>query len=122
MNVGRPASFKSVEELQEKIHQYFEEYKLLDKPLTVEMLAWRLGTNRQTILEYENKDEYSDTIKSAKEYILATKMENLNTRDGNTAGIIFDLCNNGKYSNKHANEDKGISITINDKSKEVLHD
>jgi hypothetical protein len=61
-----------------------------------------------------------DTVKDAKEYILATKVENLNRKQTNTAGIIFDLCNNGDYSNKHQEErEKGTTIIINDKSKEV---
>ena len=40
----------------------------------------------------------------------------------NTAGIIFDLCNNGKYSNKHNETDKGVVINVIDKTKEVLND
>ena len=47
----------------------------------------------------------------------------LNTREGNTAGIIFDLCNNGDgYTNKHNESEKGVNITILDNTKKVLND
>lgn len=118
--MGRPQKFKSVEELKKLINNYFEECKENETPLTVEMLAWTLGVRRQTLLNYEIKDEYLDTIKDAKEYVLATKVENLNRKQTNTAGIIFDLCNNGDYSNKHQDDkDKSTTIIINDKSKDA---
>jgi hypothetical protein len=72
--------------------------------------------------DYEEKEEFSDTIKDAKQYIRATKVEKLNMQGSNTAGIIFDLCNNGKYSNKHNETDKGVVINVIDKTKEVLND
>lgn len=117
----RPLKFKSVKELDKLIKEYFEEYEEKEKPLTVEMLCCKLGIRRQTLLNYEGiSEEYMDTVKDAKEYILATKVENLNRKQTNTAGIIFDLCNNGDYSNKHQEErEKGTTIIINDKSKEV---
>ena len=121
--MGRPLKFKSVSELNAKIDDYFEECRINSTPLTIEMLAWKLGTGRQTLLNYEEKDEYFDTIKSAKQFIYATKVENLNREKTNTAGIIFDLCNNGDgYSNKHNEQDKGTTIIINDKSKEITND
>lgn len=120
---GRPLKFKSVEEMQTKIDAYFAWAEEKGKPLTIERLAVFLGTDRMTLLNYEDKDEYFYTIKSAKQQIYASKTEMLNTRDGNTAGIIFDLCNNGDgYTNKHNDQDKGVNITILDNTKKVLND
>lgn len=120
---GRPLKFKSVEEMKAKIDAYFAWAEEKDKPLTIERLAVFLETDRMTLLNYEDKDEYFYTIKAAKQRIYASKAEMLNTKDGNTAGIIFDLCNNGDgYTNKHNDQDKGINITILDNTKKVLND
>lgn len=117
---GRPLKFKTEAELALKIQEYFNKCEINNTPLTIEMLAWELGTNRQTLLEYSEKEEYADTIKSAKQFIYAKKVENLNREKTNTAGIIFDLCNNGDgYTNKHNEKESGTTIIINDKSKEV---
>ena len=121
--MARPLKFKSVEELSAKIKEYFAWAEEKNRPLTIERLACFLESDRQTILNYEDKDEFFGTIKAAKQIIYASKTEMLNTREGNTAGIIFDLCNNGDgYTNKHNDQDKGTTIIINDKSKEVIND
>ena len=118
--MGRPLKFKSEAELALKIQEYFTECQDQNRPLTIEMLAWKLGTTRRTLLGYEEKEEYFHTIKNAKQYIYATKIEKLNTEKSNTTGIIFDLCNNGDgYSNKHNEQDKSTTIIINDKTKEI---
>lgn len=72
--VGRPLKFKSLEELQEKIDAYFastgrqvdKDGKEYFEPVTITGLALALGTSRKVLMEYENKDEYSNTIKEAK--------------------------------------------------------
>lgn len=66
--VWRPLKFKSVEELQNKIDEYFlqcTDDKWL-KPITITWLALYLDTDRITLISYQNKDEYSNTIKNAK--------------------------------------------------------
>lgn len=116
---GRPLKFKSVAELKAKIDEYFLWAEANNKPLTIERLACFLECDRVSLLNYAEKDEYFSTIKQAKQIIYASKAEILNTKEGNTAGIIFDLCNNGDgYSNK-SNESSTQTIIINDKSKEV---
>ena len=76
MPAGKPLLFPSVEILQKKIDAYFEEvagkaYKdnngiVHQEPLTITGLALALGTTRKTLIDYENKGEYSDTVKLAK--------------------------------------------------------
>ena len=121
--MARPLKFKTVGELRDKINAYFAWAEEKEKPLTIERLACFLESDRQTILNYEDKDEFFGTIKAAKQIIYASKAEMLNTREGNTAGIIFDLCNNGDgYTNKHNESEKGVNITILDNTKKVLND
>jgi hypothetical protein len=80
---GRPLAFETVEELQDAIRAYFgeqsphvathkkrvlkddgtyfwvdEEYMTEQKPLTMAGLARALGITRQTLLNYETKDEF----------------------------------------------------------------
>lgn len=99
---GRPLKFNSVQELQDKIAEYFKWAEEKGKPLTIERLACFLQTDRFTLLNYEDREDYFHTIKAAKQIIYASKAEMLNTKEGNTAGIIFDLCNNGDgYTNSH---------------------
>ena len=63
-NVGRPLKFESVQELQDKIDLYFEE--TAKDEWTITGLALALDTYRQTLINYEEKDEFMDTIKKAK--------------------------------------------------------
>lgn len=114
---GRPPIFTSVEEMQEKIDAYFEECEgtvlnnsngevLIDKhgdpvivgkkPLTITGLALALGFNsRQSLLNYEGKDEFLDTIKRAKSKVEQYAEERLFDKDGSN-GAKFSLANNFK--------------------------
>lgn len=109
--------FTSVEEMQEKIDAYFEECEgvimkdeegnpLLNKygqpiiygakPLTITGLALALGFNtRQSLLNYEGKDEFLDTIKKAKSKVEQYAEERLFDKDGSN-GAKFSLSNNFK--------------------------
>lgn len=117
---GRPLKFKSAAELQKKIDAYFEscyeERWIEDKktgewipvrdrngniikdqirPFTITGLAVALNTTRETLLDYEERDEYSDTIKAAKQRIENFAEEQLfNAEARNMTGIIFNLKNN----------------------------
>lgn len=101
--VGRPLKFKSVEELQRKIDDYFDSCYDEDgnciRPLTITGLALALDTTRRTLLDYEEKDEYSHTIKMAKQRIENFAEEQLFT-NRNTAGVIFNMVNNYGWTNK----------------------
>lgn len=100
---GRPLKFGSVEELQNKIDAYFQEmqeslYINADgipvyEPLTITGLALALDTTRKTLMEYEEKDEFSNTIKKAK-----TRIENFAEKrlfGSAPTGAIFALKNYG---------------------------
>lgn len=114
---GRPPYFNSAEEMQEKIDAYFEECKgeilrdgddmpILDKkgkpirigrrPLTVTGLALALGFNSRTsLLNYEGKEEFVNTITRAKSRVEQYAEERLYDKDGSN-GAKFSLANNFK--------------------------
>lgn len=113
--------WKSVAELQKQIDAYFAscfepdmrevkresgDHKWIERkdwrgetivkqivPLTVTGLAMYLGTSRETLVNYEKRDEFFDAIKAAK-----LRIENYNEielfRDKNVTGVIFNLKNN----------------------------
>jgi hypothetical protein len=115
--VGRPLKFQSVEELQQKIEDYFEMCnktivkKVLNKnqeiiaevskPYTITGLAEWLDTNRQTLINYEEREEYFDTIKRAKAKIEACYEERALLGDNNPVVSIFTLKNNFNWKDKH---------------------
>ena len=117
-NVGRPPKYKSVEEIEDKIEQYFaicEGEPLLDdegkqivnkygcpcwikppKPPTVTGLALALGfASRQALLNYQAKKEFNDTITRAKSRVEEYAESRLFDRDGSN-GAQFSLRNNFK--------------------------
>ena len=112
---GCPPRYKTVKEIEDKINAYFESCKgqyitddegniLTDKngnaamtpprPLTITGLALALGfTTRQSLLNYQAKDEFMDTINKAKSIIEQYAEERLYDRDG-VNGAKFNLSNN----------------------------
>ena len=99
---GRPLKYTSKEVMQRDIDNYFDECNKKGKPYTVSGLAYALHTNRQTLINYEAKEEFFDTIKRAKEKIEAYNEEMLYRKDVPTTGVIFNLKNN--YGWKDAQE------------------
>lgn len=100
MSGGRPLKYKNVEDMQIDIEQYFAECDENGKPYTVSGLAYALGTTRRTLLDYQEKDEFSHTIKEAKAKIERFNEEMLYSRDVSTTGVIFNLKNNYGWKDK----------------------
>lgn len=96
---GRPLKFKTVEELKAKIDAYFSNCAETKRPLTITGLAVALDTSRETLMNYEEKEEFFDTVKSAKEIIHNFVEEYLFTGK-NVAGAIFNLKNNYGWKEK----------------------
>ena len=116
-NVGMTPMYTSVEEIESKIEQYFEDckgYPLTDEkgkqvfnkfgspifidvhPPTITGLALALGfTSRQTLLNYQAKPKFVDTITRAKARVEQYAEERLFDRDGSN-GAQFSLRNNFK--------------------------
>ena len=106
-------SFNSVEELSNKLDGYFTYCDELPRPYTVLSLCIYLGISRETLCQYGNKDEYSDTITCAKLRIEAYAEDCLYTAK-NPTGIIFNLKNNWKWHDKQEIENSG-SLDVSNK-------
>lgn len=122
MVMGRPLKFKSKEELQEKIDAFFLECDKKQDPYTITGLAMALNTSRETLCDYEEKDDYSDTVKAAK-----LKVQNYAEKMLFTAkptGPIFALKNYG-WTDKTVQEITGkdggpIQHTVSVTDQEIL--
>jgi len=129
MPAGRPTKYNSIEELERIVELYFLAVKcrVLDDeaPLadlsedelqiindvpdfhgpTISGLAYTLDMTTETLRQYELKDEFSATIKKAKQ-----KVENaLEGRlyGAAPAGVIFNLKNNFGWKDKTETEHSG---------------
>lgn len=139
--VGRPPKFKSKEEMQEKIDKYFKECEgrvvlddkgqpVLDKsgkpimigqkPLTITGLARALGfSSRQSLLNYEGKPEFLDTIMRARMRVEEYVEESLFYKDS-ANGAKFSLANNfegwkeKKQVEAEVNSEVDINIELSD--------
>lgn len=133
---GRPPKYKSVEEMQQKIDEYFKECEgktLLDaennpildkagrpilygqKPLTITGLARALGFNsRQSLLNYEGKKEFLDTIMRARMRVEEYVEESLFYKDS-ANGAKFSLANNfeGWKEKKQVEAEVSSEVDIN---------
>lgn len=134
-NAGRPPKYKSKEEIQGLIDQYFlkcEGEPLLDdnekpvldkynrpvilhqKPPTVTGLALALGfASRQALLNYQGKKEFHDTITRAKSRIEEYAEMRLFDKEGSN-GAQFSLRNNFKGWNDDKEEKVSGKIVIVD--------
>ena len=125
MNPGRPPKFKTAEELQDAINDYFNNgvekkkvlvgrapnQELLEIPVpTITGLCYYIGfESRQSFYDYEKKDGFSYTIKRALLFIEKEYEQLLQV--GNTTGAIFALKNMGWSDKQTVEHEGGIQIT-----------
>ena len=133
---GRPLMYKTKEELQEKIDEYFEMCKgriltdddgiayrdkngipvIVDaRPPTITGLALALGfASRQALLNYQDRDEFNYTITRAKAKVEQYAEERLFDKDG-ANGAKFSLANNfvGWREKQQIEADVKNDVTIN---------
>ena len=98
--VGRPRSFKSVEEVEEKINAYFNYCEEKEKPYTMSGLSYYLGIDRKTLLNYSKNEEYFHTIKKARDKVQMQLEENALSNKANPTFTIFNLKNNFDWKDK----------------------
>ena len=125
MPLARPLKYKTVEELQAAIDQYFtscegellknsEGEVVLDKhgapivvgshPPTVTGLAYALGfSSRKALLDYQGRKAFCNTITRAKLYIESYTEQRLFDRDG-VNGAKFSLEHNFRWNSGGAAE------------------
>ena len=131
-NGGRPPKYKNKEEIEKLINDYFKEcegepyfdedgypvinskgavvYKKQPKPPTVTGLALALGFNtRLSLLNYQAKPEFMNTIIRAKSKIEEYSERRLFDRDG-VNGAKFNLINNFKGWSERPKEDEEKAV------------
>ena len=134
MAAGRPPKYKTPEEMQKTIDVYFLacrvhqdgntdrlEYLNDDELLvindiedifpSISGLAYTLGMTTETLRQYGNEDEFSATVKRAKQRVEMSLEQRLNGKA--VTGSIFSLKNNFGWKDKQDVEHSGnMSVTI----------
>ncbi len=91
---GRPPKWTDPKVIEKQAEDYFKECLKQKDPITITGLALALDTTRETLMDYQGKDEFSDTLKRMK-----LRCENYAERQvfagRNQAGAIFALKNYG---------------------------
>ena len=105
---GQPAYYSTAEELQSAIDDYLESD---DCDFTITGLALSLGfCSRQSFYDYEERPEYSYTIKKARLHIEHSYEKGLRSKDA--GGAIFALKNMGwKDKTEHDNNHNFPQLT-----------
>lgn len=95
-DTGRPEKFLDPEELEKKGMEYIEDCRANNKPITITGLCIWLDTTRDTLMEYQRKEEFSTTIKRLKLYAENYAENYLYNPNGRAVvGAIFALKNFG---------------------------
>lgn len=113
---GRPLLFKSPKELQKAIDEYFdicdarikqihskegESYAIANpEPYTMSGLAYALGIDRKTLINYAHKDGFSALLKNARSRVEADVERRMNDKETFTPGLIFNAKNNFDWKDK----------------------
>lgn len=128
--------FKTPEELEKAIDEYFaycdnriktihtkegEEVGVnIPAPYTMAGLAYALGVDRKTIINYKRNEKYFHAIKKARDKV--EEFAETQLYEGkNTAGVIFNLKNNFDWKDKTEQDitsdgkQLGATITFEDK-------
>lgn len=87
-SVGRPPIWTDPEQLQGLIDEYFE---IAEHP-TLAGLAYEIGVDRQTLYNYQEKNEFFGIVKAARERVEAIYEERL-LYSSQPTGVIFALKN-----------------------------
>lgn len=108
--VGRPLLWKDPIELKQLVFDYFNN----EKQPTLAGLAVALGISRSTLYNYEEKDEFLDIIKKARERVVKIYEERLIYSDKPT-GVIFALKNMDWHDSQaidHTTKGKQMPVPI----------
>lgn len=116
---GRPPLYKTADDMQKIIDQYFSKCDELKEPYTMSGLAYELDMSRQTLIDYKNKDEFIDTIKKARLKVEVSVEKRMLASTGVVAGVIFNAKNNFGWRDKQEVEQKTI-VSYEDMTDEQL--
>lgn len=114
---GRPLKFPDVNKLEEKIKTYFTDCKNKNEIPTISGLAYYLDTSRETLCNYEDKEEFFDTIKKAKDKVVYLQEQLAMKGEINPTVWIFSAKNNLGYTDR-----KNIGLDGGEDGKPVQHE
>lgn len=115
MPAGRPPIYTNPEAMQKDIDEYFDNCDnriqqvyskksdgvievINPEPYTMAGLAYALGMDRKSLLNYSNKEEFFPTVKKARNKVQLDVERRL--METNATGAIFNLKNNFGYVDK----------------------
>lgn len=113
----KPLKYKTAEELQKAVDEYFDycdnktkemhSEKLGDmivpdpEPYTMAGLAYHIGLTRMGLLKYSRRERFSEVIERAKSRVEADIERRMSSKDTFTPGQIFNLKNNFGWKDRH---------------------
>lgn len=109
--MGRPVILETAEQAQELIDLYFDGCEQEEVVPTVNGLCLALGMTRETLRQYAEKPEFSDTVKTARMRLEMAWEQRL--AGPNAAGTIFWLKNQG-WTDRLELEHSGAIETASD--------
>lgn len=102
--------------------EFIEECKKTDKPITITGICILLETTRQTLMDYERKDEFADTVKRLKLRAENYAEETLYNKNGRAVvGAIFALKNFG-WSDKMEFESSYKPAIMTDEERQKIRE
>ena len=110
--MARPRIYSNKEEIIPLIDNYFKICDFDSKPYTITGLCLALKMCRDTLCEYEKIEEFSDTIKEAKQKVENWVEVNALINKANPTFAIFNLKNNFGWKDKQEIEEKVIKEVI----------
>lgn len=119
LKMNNNCRFKTLEELQEKINEYFDKMHQNHRPYTISGLALWLGVTTTTLKKWENDygdTVYTDIIKFAKQRVENYAEESLYD-NRKCSGAKFVLENYFDLAEKHS-----VDANVNAKLEDFLHD
>lgn len=110
-------TYSNPEELERVIQLYFDTCDRQERPYTVSGLAFAVGMTRDQLIKYQERPEFMDTIKYAKQKVAVYVEEQLYRKSGSVTGIIFSLKNN--FGWKDTIETVNKNLDMNDLLKKI---
>ena len=114
-SVGHPLLFETPETLIELIDEYIKDTP--EDTLTLTGLCLAMGTNKQTLSNYEKKDDYKEIVQRAKLYI--EHAYELSLRKHGRSGDIFALKNFNWKDKQEMDLNAQVIIKFDDLEKDL---
>ena len=109
--------YKDEKELEKGIEEYFEDCDKREKPYTISGLAYSLGIDRRTLLNYSKNEKFFPFVKKAKDRVQKQIEENATDGTWNSTFAIFSLKANYKWDDGNK-----VQVNINQPKTEKVED